>query len=58
MLQKEYPHDAVCDICNGTRFIGVAKKDDGFEFIECEKCRGTGHLSLIQFGFTKDEDDE
>ena len=58
MLQNEYQSDVICDICNGTRFIGITKNNDGFEFIECEKCQGTGHLSSIQFSLTKDEDDE
>jgi DnaJ-class molecular chaperone len=58
MLQKEYQRDIVCDVCNGTRFVGIVKNSDGFEFIECEKCRGTGHISEIQYGFSNEEDED
>jgi DnaJ-class molecular chaperone len=58
MLQKEYQRDIVCDACNGTRFIGVTKSGDGFDFIECEKCQGTGHLSEVQYGFSKEEEED
>ena len=58
MLQKEYQRDIVCDACNGTRFVGVTKNGDGFDFIECEKCQGTGHVSVAQYGFSNEEDEE
>ena len=58
MLQKEYQGDIICDVCNGTRYVGVMNSGIGFEFIECEKCRGTGHLTAVQYGFTKEDEEE
>lgn len=58
MFHKESQWEVVCDECNGTRFIGVAQKDEGFEFIECEKCHGTGYVSVIQYGFSKEDDED
>ncbi len=58
MLKKESQWEVECDICKGTRFIGIAENTDGFDFIECEKCHGTGKISVIQYGFAKEEDDE
>ncbi len=58
MFHKESQWEAICDACNGTRFIGVAESGEGFDFIECEKCHGTGYVSVIQFGFAKEDDDE
>jgi len=58
MLQREYQRDIVCDACNGTRFVGVLKSGDGFDFIDCEKCHGTGYLQVVQYGFTDEEEEE
>jgi DnaJ-class molecular chaperone len=58
MLQKEYQRDIVCDACNGTRFVGVMKNSDGFDFIDCEKCQGTGYLQVVQYGFPDEEEEE
>lgn len=58
MFHKESQWEAVCDVCNGTRFVGITQHDEGFDFIECEKCHGTGYVSVIQFGFAKEDDDE
>lgn len=58
MLRKESEWEVPCDVCKGTRYTGVEQGGDGYEFIECEKCHGTGHVSVIQFGFSKEDDDE
>lgn len=58
MLKKESEWEVVCDACNGSRFTGVTHGDDGFDFIECEKCHGSGHVSVIQYGLTKEDDED
>jgi len=58
MLQRESQTEKVCDVCNGSRFIGVTPVIDGFDFIECEKCHGTGHVSVVEFRLASEEDED
>ncbi len=58
MFRKESEWEVICDVCNGTCFVGVTQREKGYEFIECEKCHGTGRVPVTQYGFSTDDDDE
>lgn len=57
-FRKEAEWEEVCNVCNGSRYVGVMQNGDGFDFIECEKCHGTGYIMTMQYGFSKDDNDE